>query len=95
MNADDSEGDVGGDTYDDSAADENDAGINYSAYTAEADNADVGSNANEDDKKYANNYHVNDNTNDDNNVGLDEVPILHMMGKGKIESSVLNKICPV
>ena len=48
--ADGSEGDVGGDTYDDDAADDNYVSIYYSAYTADADNDNA-----DDYTKYGNN----------------------------------------
>ena len=94
-NADDIEGDVVGDTYDDDAADNNDVAIDHTAYTADSDNADVGYNSNKNDANDADNDHDNDDTKDGNNAGMYEVPTLLMMLKRKIESSILNNICPV
>ena len=95
INADGSEGDVGGDTYDDGAAEDNDVAVDHAAYTSDADNADVGSNANKYDKNDTNNDHANEDTKDGNSVGKDEVPMLMMMGKGNIESLILKNTCPV
>ena len=61
-NADSSEGDVGGDTYDDGVSDNNDVAIYHAVYTADADNSDVGSNSNKDDANDDNNDHANDDT---------------------------------
>ena len=74
--ADGSEGDVGGDTYDDDAADDNYVSIYYSAYTADADNSDVFSNANNDDENDADNDNADEYTKYGNNVGMAEVPML-------------------
>ena len=52
-NVEGSEGDVVGDTYDDFPADDNNVAINYAAYTADANNSDVGSNTNKDDANEA------------------------------------------
>ena len=66
-----SEGDVSGDTYDDGAADNNAVELYHSAYTADADNADVGSNANKYDGNDDDIDHANDDTKDGNNFGMD------------------------
>ena len=95
MNADGREGDVGGDTHDDGAADNNDFAIDHATYTADADNDDVGHNYNKDDANDADNDNANDDTKDGNNVVINEVPMLMMMKKGKIESSILKNTCPV
>ena len=76
INSDGSEVDVGGDTYDDDAADDNYVSIYYSAYTADADNSDVFSNANNDDENDADNDNADEYTKYGNNVGMDEVPML-------------------
>ena len=94
-NTDGSEVNVSGDTYDDGAADENDVAIDNAAYTSDADNADVGYNANKDDTNDADNDHANDNTKDSNNIGMEEVPMPMMMRKGNIDRSILNNTYPV
>ena len=72
-------GDVGGDTYDVDVDDANDVTIYHAAYTADADNDDVGSNTNNDAKNDADNADADDNTKDGNNVGMDEVTMPLMM----------------
>ena len=94
-NTDGSEVNVSGDTYDDGAADENDVAIDNAAYTSDADNADVGYNANKDDANDADNGHANEDTKYGNNFVIYEVPILLIMGKGKICSSILKNTCPM
>ena len=69
--------------------------IDHAACTADADNSDVGSNSNKCYENDADNDYANDNTKDGNNVGIDELPMLMMMGKGKIEMSILKNTCPV
>ena len=78
INSDGSEVDVGGDTYDDGVADENDVAIYHAAYTADADNSDVSSNANKYDANDADNDHDDEDTKDGNNVGMDEflIPLM-------------------
>ena len=95
MNTYQSEGDVGGDTYDDGASEDNDVSVDHAAYTSNADNADVGSNANKYDKNDTNNDHANEDTKYGNNFVIDEVPILLMMGQDKIDSLILKNTCPV
>ena len=95
MNAYVSEVYIGGDTYDDGAAEKNYFAIDHAAYTSDAYNSYVGSNANKDDANDTDNYHANDYTKDGNFVGIDEVHMLLMMGKVNIESSVLKNTCAV
>ena len=75
--------------------DDNDVAIEHSIYTADAGNADVGYNANKDDANDADNGHANEDTKYGNNFVIDEVPILLIMGKGKICSSILKNTCPM
>ena len=80
-NEDGSEVNVGGDTYDVDASYTNDVTIYHAAYTADADNDDVVSNANNDDTNNADNSDADENIKDGNNVGMDEVPMTLMMLK--------------
>ena len=65
------------------------------AYTTDTDNADVVSNSNKYGANDSDNDHSNDNTKNGNNSGMDEVPILLMMGQDKIDSLILKNTCPV
>ena len=78
-NADGSDDDVGGytDYYDSTEA--NYVAIDYVAYISDADNSDVGSNANNDDANDADNDYDDESTKYGNNVGMDEVTMLLMI----------------